>query len=152
VPVVECLCQDEEDPTNYKFFRYMCVKNLNKMYILLDSKNYHFTDSERANYRQCTDQFLVCYTKCAKIKEGAGKKMWNIVPKFHYCGHMPEQADYLNPRLVTTYAGETMVGFMVSLGHSCLNGTPAWLVSHSMCWKIRLAMYLRLYHGLEDEV
>ena len=40
---------------------------------------------------------------------------------------------------------------LVQLGHSCLNGTPAFMVSKNICWKMRLAMYIRLYLGNAEE-
>ena len=62
---------------------------------------------------------------------------------------MPDQFRYLNCRFVSTYSGETMVGFMASLGHSCLNGTPPHLVPTKVAWRFRLGMHLRLSHNCE---
>ena len=58
----------------------------------------------------------------------AGLLQWNLIHKHHLVAHMPAQAAYLNPKLVSTYSGETMVGFMASLAHACLNGSPPHLV------------------------
>ena len=54
------------------------------------------------------------------------------------------QAKYLNPKYLSTYGGETMVGFFASLGHHMLNGTPGHLVPEKVCSTYRLAMWLRL--------
>ena len=157
VPVARKLCEDALSlPGNaaavaYRRCRFLCIKWLDEMYTCMNNTNYHFTEAEHEAYAQATLNFLGCYSKCAKLAFNKGCMQWNIVPKFHYCAHMPAQAQFLNPKFVTTYAGETMVGFMVQLGHSCLNGTPAYLVSKAMCWKVRLAMSLRLYHGHQDE-
>ena len=40
-----------------------------------------------------------------------------------------DQAQFLNPKYVSIYGGETMVGHMASLAHAVLNGTPAHPVS-----------------------
>ena len=37
-----------------------------------------------------------------------------------------------------------MVGFIASLAHHMLNGTPGHLVPEKVCWRYRLAMWLRL--------
>lgn len=157
VPVAKKLCEDalavggSPDAVEYRHCRFLCVKWLNEMYKCMDNANYHLTTDEHEAYNKATLNFLVCYAKCSKLCFKKNLMQWNIVPKFHYCAHMPAQAQFLNPKFVTTYSGETMVGFMIQLGHSCLNGTPAHLVSRAMCWKIRLAMYLRLYHTVTDD-
>ena len=158
VPVARKLCEDAlskggtPSEIKYRRCRFLCVKWLDEMYTCMDkTAAYHYSQDEHAAYSRATLNFLACYTKLAKISYESRLMKWNIVPKFHYCAHMPAQAEFLNPKFVTTYAGETMVGFMVQLGHSCLNGTPAYLVSKAMCWKIRLAMHLRLHNTMGDE-
>jgi len=127
VPVARKLCEDalsaacSESDAQYRRTRFLCVKWLDEMYKSMEINAYHFTESQLRMYSSATSNFLVCYSKCARICFDANVKQWNIVPKFHYCAHMPDQAKYLNPKFVTTYSGETMVGFMVQLGHSCLN-------------------------------
>jgi len=157
VPVCLRLCQDSLGlPGNaatkeYRKYRHLCVKWLDALYQYLDLTEFHFNAQQQEGYSEATLNFLLCYNKCSKLAAAQGSMQWNIVPKHHYCAHMPQQSEWLNPKHVTTYAGETMVGFMVQLGHSCLNGTPAFMVSKNMCWKMRLAMYIRLYLASAEE-
>ena len=157
VPVCLKLCEEavgvpgDDSTTEYRKYRYLCTKWLEAMYKFLDCTEFHLTAHQQKGYSESTLNFLLCYTKCSKLADAQGLKKWNIVPKHHFCAHMIQQSEWLNPKHVTTYAGETMVGFMVQLGHSCLNGTPAFMVSKNMCWKMRLAMYIRLYLGNAEE-
>jgi len=157
VPVCLKLCEEavgvpgDDSTTEYRKYRHLCTKWLEAMYKFLDCAEFLLTAHQQKGYSEATLNFLLCYTKCSKLADAQGLKKWNIVPKHHFCAHMPQQSEWLNPKHVTTYAGETMVGFMVQLGHSCLNGTPAFMVSKNMCWKMRLAMYIRLSLGNAEE-
>ena len=155
VPVVKLLCADDIlpellDTEKYTQHRFACLEHLEKLYLCLDYKGLHLTHDLQTKFRKHTNLFLVHYTKCCKIKLSQNKIQWNTVNKFHFMAHMPSQACFFNPKYVTTYTGETMVGFMCSLGHACLNGTPSHLVSKQMTMRFRLALQLRVFYGSDD--
>ena len=103
----------------------------------------HFSESKRQRFRLATEKCLQHYTKCCKMRMEKKFLQWHIVHKHHLACHTPDQADFINPKYLTTYSGETMVGFMSSLAHACLNGTPH-LVAIKVAWRFRLALWLRL--------
>ena len=155
VPVVRLLCADNilpeaMDTNKYTQHRFECLQHLEKVYECIDHKGLHLPHALQAKFKEHTNLFLAHYTMCCKIKLAQKKVQWNTVNKFHFMAHMPSQALYFNPKYVTTYSGETMVGFMCSLGHACLNGTPPHLVSKQMTLRFRLALQLRVFYGSDD--
>ena len=143
LPCVLAICKEEEQDA-YGKHRTACLQNLESMYQCLDSGDMHFSESKRQGFRLATEKCLQHYTKCCKMCMEKKFLQWNIVHKHHLACHMPDQADFINPKYLTTYSGETMVGFMSSLAHACLNGTPPHLVAIKVAWRFRLALWLRL--------
>ena len=145
VPCVLEICRAEEEPTiAYTQHRRACLQHLEEMYQCMDTGLLHFDKDTIRKYQRSTNLCLQHYTKCCKICMGQNFMQWNIVHKHHLAAHMPAQAAFINPKYVTTYTGETMVGFMSSLAHACLNGTPPHLVPQKVCWRFRLALWFRL--------
>ena len=95
---------------------------------------------------------LLHYAKCSKISISASKLAWSTTPKFHWVAHMVEQAAFLNPKYVSTYSGETTVGYQASLAHACLNGTAPHKVPEKVVWRFRLGLHLKFLHGCEEIV
>jgi hypothetical protein len=151
-PLLE-LRQDLVDESSYKKHRLECIKNLNKMYEAMECQGLHPDESAYEQYKRSTENCLLHYSKLAKIAISQNILQWNTVHKHHLACHMPEQFRHLNCRFVSTYSGETMVGFMVaSLGHACLTGTPPHLVPAKVAWRYRLGLHLRVTHGDFDLV
>ena len=145
-PILE-LCKDLQGDSPYRTCRTDCVSNLNKMYHIMDSEGLHPQESAYMQYKKATEKCLICYTKLAKMTTSQKLLQWNAVHKHHLSCHMIEQFRFTNSRFVSTYTGETMVGLMSSLAHSCLNGTPGHLVPTKVAWRYRLGLHLRLAHG-----
>ena len=150
-PLLE-LSQDLVDESSYKKHRLECIKNLNQMYEAMECQGLHPDESAYEQYKRSTEKCLLHYSKLAKIAISQNILQWNTVHKHHLACHMPEQFRHLNCRFVSTYSGETMVGFMASLGHACLNGTPPHLVPAKVAWRYRLGLHLRVTHGDFDLV
>ena len=145
-PILE-LCKDLQGDSPYRTCRTDCVSNLNKMYHIMDSEGLHPQESAYMQYKKATEKCLICYTKLAKMTISQKLLQWSTVHKHHLSCHMIEQFRFTNSRFVSTYTGETMVGLMSSLAHSCLNGTPGHLVPTKVAWRYRLGLHLRLAHG-----
>ena len=122
------------------------------MYEAMECQGLHPDESAYEQYKRSTEKCLLHYSKLAKIAISQNILQWNTVHKHHLACHMPEQFRHLNCRFVSTYSGETMVGFMASLGHACLNGTPPHLVPAKVAWRYRLGLHLRVTHGDFDLV
>lgn len=152
VPVVAAICKQEcHDGDHYSCHRLQMMESLSALCDVIDSADvHHFNSAEIAMFNKHVQLFLAHYTKCCRHLFDSGHKYrYNTVHKFHCLAHMPDKARFLNPKCCSTYSGETMVGFIATLGHACLNGTPAHLISYKLCWRWRLAFDLRLQ--LEDE-
>lgn len=140
----------EEDP--YTKHRLLVMENLEGMYDCMDRCHLHMDKATAKQFKQFGDMALLHYAKCSKISISAGKLAWSATPKFHWVAHMVEQAAFLNPKYVSTYSGETMVGYQASLAHACLNGTAPHKVPEKVVWRFRLGLHLKFLYGCEEIV
>ena len=149
VPVMKEIIQeytDHEDP--YCKHRWECLVNLTHMYDLMDSNGLHMSKEDSKAFKKVCDLTLLHYSRCAKLSIDQGFLQWNTVHKHHLVAHMGYQAAFMNPRFMSTYSGETMVGYQASLAHSCLNGSAPHLVAEKVLWKFRLGWHLRMERRL----
>eukprot|EP00969_Alexandrium_andersonii_P371816 15480339-Alexandrium_andersonii.AAC.1 len=64
--------------------------------------------------------FLQCYAALGAEATAASEPKWHIVPKHHMFEHMSDTtAPQINPRFVTTYGGEDLVGRVGKLATKC---------------------------------
>ena len=145
VPCFLEICKDQlvkgDDYTQHRMRR---LQNLEGMYSCMEAHHLHMPKHAFQAFKKHTDLCLQHYSRCSTISIEKGILQWNTIHKHHLTAHLPAQAEFINPRFVTTYSGETMVGLMASLAHTCLNGTVAFLVPKKVCWRFRLGMWLRL--------
>ena len=113
----------------------------------MEDEGLHPQESAYMQYKKGTEKCLNCYTKLAKMTISQNLLQWNTVHKHHLSCHMIEQFRFTNSRFVSTCTGETMIGIMSSLAHTCLNGTPGHFVPAKVAWRYRLGLHLRLAHG-----
>ena len=145
VPCFLEICKDQVvKGDDYTQHRMKCLENLEGMYSCMEAHHLHMPEHAFQAFKKYTDLCLQHYSRCSKISIKKSLLQWNTIHKHHLSAHLPAQAEFINPRFVTTYSGETMVGLMASLAHSCLNGTAAFLVPEKVCWRFRLGMWLRL--------
>jgi hypothetical protein len=123
-----------------------------KMYEVMDTAGMHPTLMERVDFREAVDEFQMNYAALATESQQREEKKWNFVNKFHYSAHSPDHFDFFNIRFCSAYGGETEVGLICSLGHRCLDGTPAHKISYKLAYKYRLGQHLRLVHNAEAAV
>lgn len=144
VPCILELCRDKLDSSkSYTRHRFLCLENLEGMYSCLEESGLHLAENTSKKFEECTNLCLLHYAKLSKLAIESNILMWNTVHKHHLACHIPAQARYLNPKFVSTYSGETMVGYMSALGHSCLNGTQPHQVPTKVAWRFRLGLHLR---------
>lgn len=149
VPVALALCKQHQGRGSYSLHRTQCLENLNLLYDTIDQGDMFLDEVAKKTFEKAMNSFLVHYTYLAKVAHGEGKLRWSTVPKFHYAAHMPSQAMYINPKMTWTYGGESMVGVISSLGHSCLAGTPPHKVPVSLMAKYRMAVHLAVTQKLD---
>ena len=147
VPCILEMCQYKLDGKPYTKHRFECLQNLEAMYQCLESAGLHLSEKESQKFKKSTELCLLHYARLSTLSIAEEYLQWNTVHKHHLVAHMPDQARFLNPRFVSTYSGETMVGYMSALGHACLNGTPPHLVPEKVSWRFRLGMHLKHLHG-----
>ena len=133
----------------YSISRHKCLCHLEQMYGIMEDEKLHLPAAKARAFEKSCESMLQHYNKCCKVCLSQGLIQWNVVHKHHVCAHLPAQATFLNPKYVSTYSGETMVGKISALGHACLNGTPGWLVCEKVCWRFRLGMALKLQGTME---
>ena len=141
VPVVTSICKEEFDAGDlYTYHRMQMMVSLSKLCDIIDESDFHhFDDDEVERFKHNVQMFWAHYTKrCRFMYDKGFRYRYNTIHKLHCLAHMPERARFLNPRCCSTYSGETMVGFIATLAHACLNGTPAHMISHKLCWRWRL--------------
>ena len=153
VPCLLEICRDQvDDKKPYTKHRMKCLFYLEKAYQTMEDHMLHLPEKAFNTLQVSMDSCLLNYVACSKICLEQGLLQWNTVHKHHLSAHIPQQAEFINPRFLTTYGGETMVGLVSSTAHSCLNGTPSWQVPEKVCWRYRLGMWLRMSNNdMEDQ-
>eukprot|EP00969_Alexandrium_andersonii_P037848 1659607-Alexandrium_andersonii.AAC.1 len=68
------------------------------------------SDAAKGEIDVVVHRFLVNYSLLARRAAARGELLWGIVPKHHYFAHFPQIANVINPRLLRTYAEESMIG------------------------------------------
>ena len=145
VPVLEEIClefQSTED--KYSVHRFQTVKHLNQLYTTLDCSGMHPTGEEAASFKKSMNLCLLHYSRLSVLSIQQGILQWNVTPKFHLCEHLASVFQWFNPKFYSCYAGETMVGHLSALAHSCLSGTAPYQVASKVTWRYRLALHLRI--------
>ena len=148
VPVF-CKIMGDGDDTPYKQHRRACVCNLNAAYDIIDASLYRVPDSEHAKLEKSINNFLLHYTWLSKHAFQDDLMQWSTVPKFHITAHLPEQARWVSPRVGWTYGGESMVGKISHLAMTCLDGTAAHKVGHTLMLKYGVGMHLQFQRHVE---
>ena len=144
IPVFEQVCEEFTDPSDaYTVHRQKCIKHMSQVYEIIDEGGMHLSGKEAQCLKKALNSCLLHYNRLSVLSIGAGNLMWNTTPKFHLAAHIADSCQWMSPKFYSCYAGETMVGHMAALAHSCLNGTAAWQVSTKVCWRYRLGFYLR---------
>lgn len=69
--------------------------------------------------------------------------LWPVRPKLHYLGHLPDQANLMNPRGVRNYVEESGVGHYAHVYHSATNGPYEAVVQRTVLLKHMLALQLQ---------
>ena len=104
--------------------------------------NLVFADEQFVTFQNAGKSFLKSYRWLAAYNKARDRKVYNVVPKFHYLYHLLQQSKYLNPRFCWCYGDEDLVGRASSLAHSCTRGTPPTQVLSKIVQHYRVAKHI----------
>ena len=119
---------------------------LAEYYGALDEADIHMEGQQAAKIFACLKAALQHYSWLHQnfpFHQGEGL-YFQLFPKLHFCYHIGWFAQYQNPRTSWCYFGESFVGRMATLAHSCAHGTRSVRLSHSFVEKYLRALHLRL--------
>jgi hypothetical protein len=144
VPVAAALSEkfDSGDPLHGH--RRLCLRALADLCDFIDEGDLIWKTSYADKFEERVNTFLLHYTALATRAHTRRQKLWSMVPKSHYCAHLPQQARYLSPRASWTYGSEDMVGRIARLAHSTTAGTAPQLIASKVIDKYRLALHVAI--------
>jgi len=95
---------------------------------------------------QCAElvrTMLLSYSWLARHSMDRGVLWFNVVPKMHYCSHLPNQSKLVNPRCTRTYIEESLVGRAQVFFRTCLRGTYASTIQGTFLRKYLLGLQVQ---------
>eukprot|EP00969_Alexandrium_andersonii_P339407 15002682-Alexandrium_andersonii.AAC.1 len=93
--------------------RTLCLKALVSIYRWVDTTDMFPTPAEARALTGHIQNLLAHYSWLARAALEENKYLWSIVPKFHFCHHWGQQAEFMNPRFFWTYMSEDYVGVVI---------------------------------------
>ena len=152
IPVLERLCAkwQAEDHDRH---RYKVVQGLLEIYESLEKRDYCWSRVGWQAFDKAVCKMLINYQWLAKEAFQKRETLWSVVQKHHMTCHLPQQAQWVNPRYVWTYGSESYMGTMVKLASACLHGTQAKGVPPKMIakWRFFWHLLVRRIVDLEDD-
>ena len=142
VKCVTALARERNSGSQVHIHRYIVMRALDRMYRCMDTDGFQLDDHPA--FKKRVNEFMCHYSALARIAVNDGRMLWSIVPKFHFTFEVAEQARWESPRLFWCYSGETHVGYISRLGHTCLKGHPVYSVPAKLMQKYRIGLHLRL--------
>ena len=102
-----------------------------------------FSAVDYEKFKHMTNVYLKLYAALAKHFMDSGLLLFDLTIKSHYLAHVMRQAEWLNPRLSWTFAGEDFMQIMKVLAQACVKGTIAPKVAAKLLFKYRVTLELR---------
>ena len=127
---------------------FSSVRNINnslaEFYDVLYGAGTFLTESELSKVRDLV-------TTCGKHMNGArsyfggvGLMLFKISPKVHYMGHLPEQCELINARVMQCYGDESLVGVICQIWKRTATGNYFSRVEHRTLTKWLTLLFLEL--------
>jgi hypothetical protein len=146
VPVIVRLCEEHSEG-NYASHRLLAAKALQDTCDLVDGPGMFLNDAEHANLSSRIQAFVAHHSWLSKTNLRQGLLRYSITPKFHYVFHLVDQSQWIAPRTVWAYAGESFVGKIATLAHSATPGTTGGKLSMSLMRKYKVALHISIVQG-----
>ena len=112
------------------------------------AKEVRLNGQDYEKFKDMTWTYLRLYSTLASHFMGRGLLLFDLTIKSHYLAHVMFQAEWLNPRLSWTFAGEDFMHIMKILAQSCVRGTKGPMVASKMLAKYRVTLQLRFQRVL----
>lgn len=108
----------KHDRMRWAFFHYLCAGE-----DVMRAAGRHLNPSQRAALALKTQKALAIYGWLHQDARARGVPLWGILPKHHAWGHMAFDNAGTNPRKVSCYIDEDIVGRMKRLYIKCHGST-----------------------------
>ena len=96
--------------------------SLCQVHEILYRNGFFFPPGEYALFSQGVRNTCLDMMRLRTMAEDRGQLLFQITPKFHYFCHLIQQARLMNPRWVSNYMEESIVGKTTRIWTSCANG------------------------------
>ena len=146
IPWLTRLTAQLNDDTSVKRRRFLMMKSLHDYMCITSSAGTFLTALERTAIKKAVHEHLINYTYLAGVAMRAGSMMYNVVSKHHYFAHLGDEV--LNPRMLSTYQEESMVGtgariFAAAAFGPCKNVVQSTVLHR---WLVALQLKLSMAH------
>ena len=129
-----------------EFEKYMILatKHLHSIYTALNSAPRFPTHAEIAKIRRVTLRFGEAMMWCREHSRRLGFMAWEITPKVHKSQHLPTMCQVMNPKFVSCYADESLIGTTTRVWKRSMAGRYHANVQHVVLLKRLVGLILRL--------
>ena len=110
----------------------------------------HMGDDARAALAESVEQALVAYNGLARNALADGKQLWKVLPKLHALSHLGFDNNGINPRSVSCYQDEDVVGRMKRVYAKChgLTAPQRALERYVIMAALRFRQHLMILRGV----
>ena len=143
LPTLELVCQKRPCHTLEDRLRIRVLSNLCKLCDIIESHGHHLPRYASDSVLECVTDALLSYATLSSMAYREGRKLWNIVPKFHHFYHIALASKYSNPKCSWVFKEEDFVGRISRIAHSSTGGTPSESITLSVLTKYRQCLELR---------
>ncbi len=128
--------------------RAACFEALTRADVVCRRASRHLQADERASLAQAVEHVLVTYNALAVEATAAGVARWRVLPKHHALSHIGYDNAGVNPRSISCYPDEDMVGRMKRIYTRChgltapTRGLARYIILAGLRWQHQL-LHLR---------
>ena len=133
---------------NHERCRLAAVTELSRFYGILDEPVFHLRPSRVAEGKRCIQSFLDNYVWLTDEALENMRMRWQLTIKFHYFRHQKDLLQFLNPKYGSCYPGESFVGKLARISHSCSYGKPAYRMGCLVMEKVQMVKIVEARRSL----
>lgn len=151
VPVLAQLAAEEGNGSEVSKHRVWALEALAKFYNTCDQSPMFMTDDASDSALLCMEGFLSHYRWLHHVALAAGRWLYSLRPKFHFCWHLAYDCRFMNARHKWTYKCESWVGKVSHMASSCSSGTRMTKITVPLAQKYRLYVHVRLQRQVFED-
>ena len=137
------LARELDDGTKPKSHRRILCEKLLEMSDMIDHGPSFFPTDLCEKFLQAAHKVQVNYSWLAQHAMQHGQCYYKVVPKLHLLGHLPQQSQLVNPRLVRCYRQESAIGKVQRIYKRSLSGPFHNTVQRNVLRKFWLGVQLQ---------